>query len=68
MVHGRDASQLQRVADDIVTAGGRTHFVVGGPTLYDDVYWLIGEAKGLMTDQHFAVAGTDQYDIEPRLA
>lgn len=47
IVHGRDRAQTERVAQDIITEGGRAHAVVGDLTIDDDVQRLIDEAQAL---------------------
>ena len=45
IVHGRDRAQTERVAQDIITDGGRAHAVVGDLTIDDDVQRLVDEAQ-----------------------
>lgn len=47
VVHGRDRATTARVADDIVSQGGRAFIVVGDLTVDDDVQRLVGEAVDL---------------------
>ena len=47
VVHGRDRIQTDRVARDIIEAGGRAHAVVGDLTVNDEVRALVSEAEAL---------------------
>lgn len=47
IVHGRNRTETQRVAQDIVAHGGRAHAVAGDLTVDGDVERLLGEAQAL---------------------
>ncbi|SKA39118.1 SDR family NAD(P)-dependent oxidoreductase [Consotaella salsifontis] len=47
VVHGRNRAQADRVAQDIVEAGGRAHVVVGDLTIDEEVRALASEAQAL---------------------
>ena len=47
VVHGRDRGQAERVAHEIVAAGGQAHAVIGDLTVEDDVQRLVEEAQAL---------------------
>ncbi|AYG67237.1 MULTISPECIES: SDR family NAD(P)-dependent oxidoreductase [unclassified Rhizobium] len=47
VVHGRDRTQTERVAQDIIAEGGRAHAVLGDLTIDDDVRRLVDEAQAL---------------------
>lgn len=47
VVHGRDRTQTERVAQEIITEGGRAHAVLGDLTIDDDVRRLVDEAQAL---------------------
>lgn len=47
VVHGRDRAQAERVAGEIVEAGGRAHAVVGDLTRDEDVQRLVDAAEDL---------------------
>ncbi|ORY33681.1 putative 3-oxoacyl-acyl-carrier-protein reductase [Naematelia encephala] len=48
IVHGRDRSQAERVANDIVAQGGRAHVVIGDLTQDDEVESLVKQAEALV--------------------
>jgi 3-oxoacyl-[acyl-carrier protein] reductase len=47
VVHGRDRTQTEQVAQDIISEGGRAHAVVGDLTIDDEVQHLVDEAQAL---------------------
>lgn len=47
VVHGRDRAQTERVAQEIISEGGRAHAVLGDLTIDDDVRRLVDEAQAL---------------------
>lgn len=48
VVHGRDASQAERVANAIIAQGGRAHVVIGDLTQDDEVQHLVEKAVSLV--------------------
>jgi NAD(P)-dependent dehydrogenase (short-subunit alcohol dehydrogenase family) len=47
IIHGRDQAKAEKVAGEIVAAGGRAHAVVGDLTVETDVQRLVAEAQTL---------------------